>query len=284
MSALLLSAPLPLPDLPREIAARLTTASGLSRERFVPGFLPTRIEGLDRLLGGGLPRGALVEISGRATSGRFSVALSALAATTQTGEVAALVDPGDHFDPQGAAAAGAELSRMLWLRPRGLKPALAAAETILATGFALVVLDLGLSRISRRRFDDAVWLRLARRARFHDAALLVLAPYRVTGTAAHVVLAADAAHAGWDRASLDRRAQSVSLLDGLSSRLVLEKTRDSKMNMNMKDKTSLLNLSLLDAVQAGKEERKERKICLEREERERENAVSFSRHSSAFER
>jgi len=257
VSALPLSAPLPLPGLPREIAARLTTAAGLSRGRFAPGFLPTRVEGLDRLLGGGLPRGALVEMSGRASSGRFSVALSALAATTQTGEAAALVDPGDHFDPQGAAAAGAELSRVLWLRPRGLKPALAAAETVLATGFALVVLDLGLSRIFRRRFDDAVWLRLARRARFHDAALLVLAPYRVTGAAAHVVLAADTARAGWDRASLDRRAQSVSLLDGLSSRLVLEKTRDAKL-ANGKEKTSLLNLSLLDAIQAGREERKER--------------------------
>ena len=265
MSALSLP-PLPLSDLPRDIAARLTTAAGLSRGRFAPGFLPTRIEGLDRLLGGGLPRGALVEISGRASSGRFSVALSALAATTQTGEAAALVDPGDHFDPQGASAAGAELSRVLWLRPRGLKPALAAAETVLATGFALVVLDLGLSRIFRRRFDDAVWLRLARRARFHDAALLVLAPYRVTGTAARAVLAADAARADWDRAR-----QSVSLLDGLSSRLVLEKTRD----VNVKEKTSLLNLSLLDAVQAGKEERKEK---------ERENAVVFSGRLSAFTR
>jgi recA bacterial DNA recombination protein len=264
VSAPPLPAPLLLPDLPRDIAARLTTAAGLSRGRFAPEFLPTRIEGLDRLLGGGLPRGALVEMSGRTSSGRFSVALSALAATTQTGEAAALVDPGDYFDPQGAAAAGAELSRVLWLRPRGLKPALAAAETVLATGFALVILDLGLARIFRRRFDDAVWLRLARRARFHDAALLVLAPYRVTGTAARVVLAADAARACWDRAGLDW-PQSLSLLDGLSSRLVLEKTRDAKMDANMKEKTSLLNLSLLDAVQAGK---KERKICLERQEKE----------------
>jgi hypothetical protein len=274
VSALPLSVPLPLPDLPREIAARLTTAAGLSRERFAPGFLPTRIEGLDRLLGGGLPRGALVEMSGRASSGRFSVALSALAATTQTGEAAALVDPGDHFDPQGAAAAGAELSRVLWLRPRGLKPALAAAETVLATGFALVVLDLGLGRIFRRRFDDAVWLRLARRARFHDAALLVLAPYRVTGIAARVVLAADAARAEWNRA-----CQSVSLLDGLSSRLMLEKTRDAKLDANGKEKTSLLNLSLLDAVRAGKEERKERKICLERE---REGADGAFAAAAAF--
>ena len=252
----------------------MTTAAGLSRGRFAPAFLPTGCEGLDRLLGGGLPRGALVEMSGRASSGRFSVALSALAATTETGEAAALVDPGDHFDPQGAAAAGAELSRVLWLRPRGVKMALAAAETVLATGFALVILDLGLARVSRRRFDDAVWLRLARRARFHDAALFVLAPYRVTGTAARIVLAADAARAGWDRAG-----QNLSLLDGLSARLVVEKNLERR-EMHMEGKTSRLNLSLLDAVQAGKKgKEEERKICLEREEKE-----GFSGRLSTFAR
>jgi recA bacterial DNA recombination protein len=249
----------------------MTTAAGLSRGRFAPTYLPTGCEGLDRLLGGGLPRGALVEMSGRASSGRFSVALSALAATTETGEAAALVDPGDHFDPQGAAAAGAELSRVLWLRPHGLKMALAAAETVLATGFALVILDLGLAHVSRRRFDDAVWLRLARRARVHDAALFVLAPYRVTGTAARIVLAADAARAGWDRSR-----QSLSLLDGLSVRLVVEKNLE-KRDMPTKEKTSLLNLSLLEAVQAGKKEKEKRKICLEKEEKER-----FSGRLSAF--
>jgi hypothetical protein len=213
-------------------------------------------------------------MSGRASSGRFSVALSALAATTETGEAAALVDPGDHFDPQGAAAAGAELSRVLWLRPRGVKMALAAAETVLATGFALVILDLGLARVSRRRFDDAVWLRLARRARFHDAALFVLAPYRVTGTAARIVLAADAARAGWDRAG-----QNLSLLDGLSARLVVEKNLERR-EMHMEGKASRLNLSLLDAVQAGKKgKEEERKICLEREEKE-----GFSGRLSTFAR
>ena len=249
----------------------MTTAAGLSRGRFAPAYLPTGCEGLDRLLGGGLPRGALVEMSGHASSGRFSVALSALAAVTETGEAAALVDPGDHFDPQGAAAAGADLSRVLWLRPRGLKMAFAAAETVLATGFALVILDLGLAHVSRRRFDDAVWLRLARRARFHDAALFVLAPYRVTGVAARIVLAADAARAGWNRACLDHWPQSLSLLDGLSARLVVEKNLEKTRDMHMKEKTSLLNLSLLEALQAGKEERK---ICLEKEEKEREGAGS----------
>ena len=198
-----------LPLLPPEIAAQLTTGADLAeRERGNrrPGTLPTRVPALDGLLGGGLPRGSLVEMSGRSSSGRFSAALSALAAATQSGEAAALVDPGDHFDPQGAADSGVDLPRLLWLRPRGLKTALSACETVLSTGFALVVLDLGLARVSRRRFDDAVWLRLARRARFHDTALLVLSPYRVTGTAAHAVLSAGSVRAAWDAARTDDAA------------------------------------------------------------------------------
>ncbi len=263
MSALPLSTPL-LPELPPGIASQITTAAGLGRTRFAPAHLPTGCEGLDRLLGGGLPRGSLVEMSGRASSGRFSVALSVLASATQAGEAVALVDPGDHFDPQGAAAAGAELARILWLRPRGVKMALAATETVLATGFALVVLDLGLARVSRRRFDDAVWLRLARRARLHDAALFVLSPYRVTGTAARIVLVAEAARATWNSA----QGLGLSLLDGLSSRLVAEKNLEKHGAQGTQ--ASLLNLSLLDAVQAGKEERKEKeerkKDLLRREE------------------
>ncbi|HVO50795.1 MAG TPA: hypothetical protein VMV60_07365, partial [Thermoanaerobaculia bacterium] len=114
---------MPQPLLPPEIARQLVTAAALAdRERGSrrPARLPVRVPALDRLLGGGLPRGSLVEVcraGGRSSSGLFSAALSALAATTQSGEAAALVDPGDHFDPQGAADSGVDLPRLLWLRP-----------------------------------------------------------------------------------------------------------------------------------------------------------------------
>jgi hypothetical protein len=255
-----------LPVFPPEIASQLTTGADLAdraRGNRRPASLPTRVPGLDRLLGGGLPRGALVEMSGRASSGRFSIALSALAATTQSGEAAALVDPGDHFDPQGAADAGVELPRLLWLRARGLKTALAACETVLATGFALVVLDLGLSRVSRRRFDDAVWLRLARRARFYETALLVLSPYRVTGTAARAVLSAGSVLASWDA-----RQAALPLLMGFQARVFLEKTRAHGAEGRVNETHAPLRLSLLDAINAGRTEENEekKKIFLEREE------------------
>ena len=211
--------------------------------------------------------------------GLFSAALSALAAATQSGEAAALVDPGDHFDPQGAADSGVDLPRLLWLRPRGLKTALSACETVLATGFALVVLDLGLARVSRRRFDDAVWLRLARRARFHDTALLVLSPYRVTGTAAHAVLSAGSVLASWDA-----RQAAMPLLMGFQARVFLEKTRAHGAEGRMRETHAPLRLSLLDAVNAGRtgENEEKKKIFLEREETREENAVAVAAGAFTF--
>ncbi|HQR47078.1 MAG TPA: hypothetical protein PK598_13835, partial [Thermoanaerobaculia bacterium] len=122
MSAL----PVPLPD---DLSRHLSRASDLVRQGATRReALPTAVPPLDRLLSGGLPRGTLVEVTGRRSSGRFSLALSVLAAATGAGEAAALVDLGDHFDPQAAEAFGADLARLLWVRPRTLKEALLSTE------------------------------------------------------------------------------------------------------------------------------------------------------------
>lgn len=75
----------------------------------------TGIEQLDALTGG-LPRGALTEICGPASSGRTSVLLGLMASMTAHGELCALVDASDSFDPKSAEAAGVELRRLLWIR------------------------------------------------------------------------------------------------------------------------------------------------------------------------
>jgi len=83
--------------------------------RPVPEMVSSGIQQLDSLTGG-LARGCLTEICGAASSGRTSVLLCALARATQRGEVCALVDAGDAFDPASAAAASMEMSRLLWVR------------------------------------------------------------------------------------------------------------------------------------------------------------------------
>jgi recombination protein RecA len=83
--------------------------------RPAPEMVSSGIPQLDALTGG-LARGCLTEICGAASSGRTSVLLVALARATQRGEVCALVDTSDTFDPASAASAGMEMSRLLWVR------------------------------------------------------------------------------------------------------------------------------------------------------------------------
>jgi len=198
--------------------ARLLRASQLPSPGQTRGSLATGLSALDGLLAGGLPKGALVEIVGRCLSGRFSIGLAALAAATSSGQAAALVDLGDHLDPQAAERAGVDLARLLRVRPRRVQEALASAEMLLAAGFPLVVADLGLAPRHARFVPDAAWLRLARSAQAQDAALLLLTPYRLSGVVAEAVLAAEGACPVWQGSGRTPR-----LLTGISSRLSLEK-------------------------------------------------------------
>lgn len=206
------------------VAARVRSGAELLRraanntER--PTILPTALGALDTLLGGGLERGRLVELVSRHASGRFSIVLSALAAATQMGEAAALVDLGDHFDPQLAAAEGVDLRRLLWIRPRTVKEAVMSAEMITATGFQLVIIDVGLHPMRGRRAPDAAWVRLARTAETHRTALLVSSPYPMTGTASDAVVKGCGTRARWLG-----RGRSPRLLAGVDLALTLEKHR-----------------------------------------------------------
>jgi hypothetical protein len=210
-----------------------------------PESFPT----LDEFLAGGLPRGKLVEMIGARSSGRFSAVLAALAAATAAGEAAALVDLGDGLDPQAAAALGVDLGRLLWLRPATLKQALAGAEILLGGGFPMVALDLGNPPIRGGRGAEAAWLRLARAAQAHGAALLVASPYRVSGTAAAAVLRAARGRPRWLGSIASRRTVDSFgtldalgalgtlgkpggapwLLDGLSCQVTLEKCRGRQL-------------------------------------------------------
>jgi recombination protein RecA len=69
---------------------------------------------------------------------------SILASATTRGEICAIVDCTNAFDPASAAAAGADLERLLWVQAGGrLDHAMKAADLILhGGGFGVVALDL----------------------------------------------------------------------------------------------------------------------------------------------
>jgi hypothetical protein len=159
----------------------------------------------------------MTEIAGRGA--RFSVVLAALAAATSMGEAAALIDTGDHFDPQLAEANGVDLGRLLWVRPQTMQEAAIAAEMIGTTGFQLIVLDAGIPPLRGRRLPDATWVRLARTAEAHGNALLISTPYPITGTASEAVIRSR---------SLRPRWICDELLAAMEAELTLEKHRHRK--------------------------------------------------------
>src|SRR5467141_3142106 len=77
---------------------------------------PSGVTALDKVLGGGFPRGSLVELCGPASSGCTSLVFSLLAQATERQEACAFVDVSDSLDTVSLAAAGVELPRLLWVR------------------------------------------------------------------------------------------------------------------------------------------------------------------------
>jgi len=142
-------------------------------------------EGIDGLLGLFAP-GRLSEIVGPRSSGASSLLLALIARITTGGQVA-FVDGTDALDPTSIAAAGADLSALLWVRCGGrLRVALSAADLLArCPGFALVVLDL----------DDlgpvpaSASIRLQRAVEGTDTILIVRSERHREGSPASLVLA-----------------------------------------------------------------------------------------------
>jgi len=220
-------------SLESAIAARLSSGAELVRaleRKRRDDSLPTTITAIDALLDGGLMRGKVTEIAGRGL--RFSIVMAALAAATAMGEAAALIDTGDHFDPQLGEAAGIDLRRLLWVRPKTIKQAATAAEILTVTGFQLVVFEAGLPPL-KGRVKDAGWVRLARSAEAHGTALLVSSPYAITGTTSEAMLATTKPKPQW----------TDGLLEGFKATVRLEKHRHKKTG-----ETACIEFKTMEAI------------------------------------
>ena len=206
--------------------ATVTPASRLE-VRPAPEMVSSGIPELD-MLTGGWPRGCLSEICGSASSGRTSIALSALAQATQRGEACALVDASDALDPASAAAARIAMERLLWIRcgsqnspqrhrdkeksygPRtsGREPVagsklearsskLDRLEQVLkitdlllqSNGFGMIVLDLAdIPVLSARRIPLASWFRFRRVVEHTPTVLLVIEHQPIAGSCSSVLV------------------------------------------------------------------------------------------------
>lgn len=175
----------------------------------------TGIATVDELLGGGLPVGAISEVTGPVSSGRTSLALAFLARRTMEERFCAWVDADDAFDAESAAACGVVLKQLLWVRCRSTDPraqgkpwtkqpwmrleqALRATDLLLqAGGFAALVLDLGSTPPEHAsRIPPATWFRFRQTAERTRCSLLVLGQTALAQSSAAVVLECTPVRAG----------------------------------------------------------------------------------------
>jgi hypothetical protein len=173
-----------------------------------PELFSTGMADVDAMLGGGIPRSSITEVSGAVSTGKTSFALSTLATITQLGNACAWVDVNDALSPESAAAAGVDLLRMLWLRMSSerrvkltdkpwsrLEQALRATDLLLQTGgFAAIVLDMSdVLPQHTMRIPLATWYRFRLAAEHARSALVFLTQSPCASSCASLALRCDAA-------------------------------------------------------------------------------------------
>ncbi|HSX00863.1 MAG TPA: recombinase RecA [Candidatus Saccharimonas sp.] len=109
---------------------------------------------LDLALGGGLPKGRIIEIYGPESSGKTTLALHAVAEVQKNGGVAAFVDAEHALDPEYAGRLGVNLDTLLISQPDTGEQALEITETLVrSSAVDLVVVDSVAALVPRAEIE-----------------------------------------------------------------------------------------------------------------------------------
>lgn len=105
--------------------------------------IPTGSLGLDSALGvGGFPRGRIVEIYGPESSGKTTLAISAIAQAQRQGGIAAFIDAEHAFDRFYAERLGVDTRNLLISQPDNGEQALEIAENLIrSSAIDIIVID-----------------------------------------------------------------------------------------------------------------------------------------------
>jgi len=116
---------------------RLGDAAQMKVETISSGALT-----LDVALGGGLPKGRIIEIYGPESSGKTTLALHAIAEIQKQGGVAAFVDAEHALDPTYSAALGVDIENLLVAQPDNGESGLEIVDQLVRSAAVdLVVVD-----------------------------------------------------------------------------------------------------------------------------------------------
>ncbi len=109
---------------------------------------------LDLALGGGIPRGRVVEIYGPESSGKTTLTLHAIAEVQRSGGTAAFIDAEHALDPAYAKRIGVDTENLLLSQPDNGEQALEIAETLVRSNAVdLIVIDSVAALVPRAEIE-----------------------------------------------------------------------------------------------------------------------------------
>ncbi len=128
---------------------KLGEQSKIDVELFSSGSLA-----LDLALGGGYPKGRIIEIYGPESSGKTTLALHAIAEIQKQGGQAAFIDAEHALDPSYARKIGVDTANLLISQPDNGEQALEICETLVRSGAVdLIVVDSVAALVPQAEID-----------------------------------------------------------------------------------------------------------------------------------
>lgn len=117
-------------------------------------LIPSGALSLDIALGGGYPKGRIIEIYGPESSGKTTLTLHAIAQVQKEGGTAAFIDAEHALDPAYAKKLGVDVENLLVSQPDNGEQALEIAETLVRSNAVdLVVVDSVAALVPQAEID-----------------------------------------------------------------------------------------------------------------------------------
>lgn len=115
---------------------------------------PTGSISLDLALGGGIPKGRIIEIYGPESSGKTTLTLHAIAEAQKQGGTAAFIDAEHALDPSYAKKIGVDVENLLLSQPDNGEQALEITETLVRSNAVdLIVVDSVAALVPRAEIE-----------------------------------------------------------------------------------------------------------------------------------
>jgi recombination protein RecA len=120
-------------------------------------FIPTGFQALDAALGGGIPRGRILELFGPSACGKTTLALQAAAHLQSSALTVGWIDADHTFNPAYAAALGVSIDRLIVLQPAFAEQALEMARRLAdSSAVDLIVVDSAAALVPMLELETAI--------------------------------------------------------------------------------------------------------------------------------